>query len=139
MDQKTAQRLQSEMNEEVKRIQDAQKRLSSLLSQRAKLLAQQNENEMVEKELRATDGDGESECAVWKLVGPVLVKVEADEARSNVASRLKWFKEEMSAATAPPLHCAILSAIPSRTSRATLRESATDCQCASSVWCARAV
>ena len=99
MDQQTAQRLQSEMNDEVKRIQDASKRLSSLLSQRAKLLAQQNENEMVEKELRQGGGD-EEEAAVWKLVGPVLVKVEADEARSNVASRLKWFKEEMSQHTA---------------------------------------
>ena len=97
MDQKTAQRLQSEMNEEVKRIQDASKRLSSLVSQRAKLLAQQNENEMVEKELQSSgDGDEEGQAAVWKLVGPVLVKVEVDEARSNVASRLKWFKEEMS-------------------------------------------
>lgn len=84
------------MNDEVKKIQDASKRLSSLLSQRAKLLAQQNENEMVEKELRVSDGEEEGEAAVWKLVGPVLVKVEVDEARSNVASRLKWFKEEMS-------------------------------------------
>ena len=82
------------MNDEVKKIQHTQKRLSSLLSQRAKLLAQQNENEMVESEL--STGGGEGEAAVWKLVGPVLVKVEVEEARSNVASRLKWFKEEMS-------------------------------------------
>ena len=105
MDQKTAQRLQSEMNDEVKRIQDSSKRLSSLLSQRAKLLAQQNENEMVEKELQAGGADEEEgEAAVWKLVGPVLVKVDVDEARSNVASRLKWFKEEMSQQHYTALH-----------------------------------
>ena len=86
MDQKTAQRLQGEMNDEVKKIQDSQKRLSSLLSQRGKLLAQQNENEMVEKELAVGRGGDveEGEAVVWKLVGPVLVKVEVEEARSNV-------------------------------------------------------
>ena len=90
------------MQEEVRRIQDAVKKLNGVVAQRSKLLTQQHENEMVDKELADVkeegrgggdddeEGEGDGGCAVWKLVGPVLVKVDADEARTNVRSRLKW-------------------------------------------------
>ena len=91
MDPKTAQRLQSEMNDHVKTLQSCQTRMSSLITQRAKLLSQQHENEMVQQEfthLRPNDN-------VYKLVGPVLIKQDIDEAKANVQNRLKFFKAEM--------------------------------------------
>jgi len=92
MDAASAGRLQIEMQDEMRRLSDVGRKLNSLLLQRQKLLTQQNENEMVEKELTGLrDEDG----VVWKLVGPVLLKVDVDEAKANVSSRIKWFKDEI--------------------------------------------
>lgn len=92
MDQKAALRLQNELQAEIKKYEETRAKLNTLLSSRAKLLAQQHENEMVKTEL---DGLEEDEGVVYKLIGPVLVKVETEEAKNNVTSRLKWFTQEM--------------------------------------------
>ena len=92
MDQKTALKYQSEVQDEIKKYEDTRKKLSSLITSRQKLLAQQHENQMVKVELDALEGD---EGVVYKLIGPVLVKVEVEEAKNNVNSRLKWFTQEM--------------------------------------------
>jgi chaperonin cofactor prefoldin len=111
MDPKVAARVQQEMSDESKRMAEAGKKLQSLLSQRQKLLTQQSENEMVETELRSLQQAGGEEGKagqLWKLVGPVLVKVELDEAQANVKGRSQFFKDEMSEA-AP--HCAHTDAL----------------------------
>ena len=100
MDPKAAARLQQEMSDESRRMTESGKKLQLLLTQRQKLLTQQSENEMVETELRSLqqqqeDGEGKA-GQLWKLVGPVLVKVELDEAQANVKGRSKFFKDEMS-------------------------------------------
>ena len=59
---------------------------------RQKLLGQQNENEMVMKELEIL----EDEAAVYKQVGPILVRQDLVEARSNVGNRLDFIKKEIS-------------------------------------------
>lgn len=57
----------------------------------AKLAQQENENELVLNELKLIADDS----AVYKLVGPVLIKQDLDEARSNVEKRLQFIGDEM--------------------------------------------
>ena len=59
--------------------------------QYSKLLGQYNENDMVLKELNMLDDDS----TVYKLVGPVLLTQDLDEARSNVEKRLQYIGDEM--------------------------------------------
>lgn len=37
----------------------------------------------------------EDDAVLYKLVGPVMIKQELDEAKSNVDNRLKYFKGEL--------------------------------------------
>ncbi|KAF1784975.1 Prefoldin [Phytophthora cactorum] len=53
---------------------------------------QANENDMVKKELDLLD----DEAKVYKLVGPVLLKQDVDEAKSNVNKRLEFINNELS-------------------------------------------
>ena len=56
------------------------------------LLAQQNENEMVQQELLLLkDGD-----QVYKMVGPVLLKNDLDDAKLTVSKRLEFIIGERS-------------------------------------------
>jgi prefoldin beta subunit len=59
--------------------------------QYSKLLGQYNENDMVLKELNMLEDDS----TVYKLVGPVLLTQDLDEARSNVEKRLQYIGDEM--------------------------------------------
>jgi prefoldin beta subunit len=62
--------------------------LATLRNQRA---TQQNENEMVHKELEISKTDAE----IFKLIGPALVKQSRDEAISDVKKRIDFIKAEM--------------------------------------------
>ncbi|KAK9861460.1 hypothetical protein WJX84_009859 [Apatococcus fuscideae] len=55
-------------------------------------IQQQNENQMVLKELETLEDDN----GVYKLVGPVLIKQDLVEARSNVKKRLELISGELS-------------------------------------------
>ncbi len=50
-----------------------------------------NENEMVLKEICLV----EEEDNIYKLVGPILVKTEIDEAKMNLEKRIGFIKDEM--------------------------------------------
>lgn len=91
MDRATAMKFNSEMNEHFTAIQEAQKKLNGLVAQRAKILAQHNENDMVAKELEVMEDDQ----PIYKLLGPVLIKQDLGEAKMNVANRLKFFQSEI--------------------------------------------
>lgn len=52
-----------------------------------------SENEMVMQELNLL-GDGEG-ATVYKLVGPVLAKLDLGEAKSNVKTRLDYISKEI--------------------------------------------
>ncbi len=93
MDPSVASRYQSELNGELAIVQSTTRSLGGLLGQRGKLLAQLQENEMVAKELSVLSGS--SDPVLFKLVGPVLVKQEFDEAKMNVNNRIKFFKSEI--------------------------------------------
>merc|ERR1712151_190007 len=50
-----------------------------------------NENEMVLKEIGLVD----EEDTIYKLVGPILVKTELDEAKMNLEKRVGFIKDEI--------------------------------------------
>mmetsp|Transcript_2135 Transcript_2135/g.3065 ORF Transcript_2135/g.3065 Transcript_2135/m.3065 type:complete len:139 (-) Transcript_2135:2705-3121(-) len=55
------------------------------------LMAQQNENEMVQQELQLLKDDSH----VYKMVGPVLLKNELEEAKLTVSKRLEFIVSEL--------------------------------------------
>jgi prefoldin beta subunit len=54
------------------------------------LLQQQHENEMVKQELDLLDDS----CNVYKMVGPVLLKNDLDDAKQTVEKRLEYITGE---------------------------------------------
>lgn len=64
---------------------------SKMVNTLSKLGSQHNENDMVLKELELVDEDAK----VFKLIGPVLIKQDLDEAKANVEKRLQYIQDEM--------------------------------------------
>ena len=91
MDPKLAHNLQKQLQDEVKELNSISKQLNALVVPRSKILSQYQENDMVKKELEILDDDAE----VYKLIGPVLVKQEVDDAKKNVDRRLEYLKQEL--------------------------------------------
>ncbi len=59
--------------------------------QKNQLIAQMNENDLVYKELEIVADDD----AVFKLVGPVLVKQDTEEAKASVKTRTDMIKKQV--------------------------------------------
>lgn len=65
--------------------------LETLIDGRQKLEAQQQENKGVQGEFASLDDDAN----IFKLVGPVLLKQDRNEARMAVNGRLEFIEKEM--------------------------------------------
>lgn len=65
--------------------------LQKLISTRQQLDAQLNENKVVQEELDIIEPDGN----VYKLIGPVLVKQDLEEAKQNVGKRIEYITAEL--------------------------------------------
>ncbi|KAL0565404.1 Prefoldin subunit 6 [Marasmius crinis-equi] len=72
-------------------FQKLQADLSNAVEARQRLDAQLSENEMVKKEFALLKPENE----VYKQIGPVLVKQEQAEAKSNVDTRLEFIRGEI--------------------------------------------
>ncbi|TFY72330.1 hypothetical protein EVG20_g643 [Dentipellis fragilis] len=72
-------------------FQKIQTELSGAVEARQRLDAQLSENEMVKKEFNQLTPNN----TVYKMVGPVLVKQEQNEAKSNVDKRLDFIRSEI--------------------------------------------
>ncbi|KAL6770695.1 PFD6 [Auxenochlorella protothecoides x Auxenochlorella symbiontica] len=83
--------LQRELREEADAFQAIQQDVNKNHNARQQFLQQQNENEMVFKELEISGEEG----AVYKLIGPALVRQDALEARANVKKRLEFIASEL--------------------------------------------
>ncbi|GCB67492.1 hypothetical protein scyTo_0012151 [Scyliorhinus torazame] len=86
-----AELLQRKLQAEVEKYQSVQKDLSKCLSARQELEARVTENTIVKEELDLL----ESTNSVFKLIGPVLVKQDLEEAKSTVAKRLEYINGEI--------------------------------------------
>ena len=80
--------------EEVKKLRVIQRELTEVAQQRQQLMSQKSENELVLRELRLVSA--EEGKAVYKLVGPVLVRQSKEEAVETVTHRLEFIGKQLS-------------------------------------------
>jgi prefoldin beta subunit len=89
------------MDAEIKLMQEIQQDLQRTQASRSKLLVQLQENELVLVELNQVKADAKSaggpaaHGSVYKLVGPLLVRQDLDEAKSNVNKRIDFIRAEL--------------------------------------------
>ena len=83
--------LQKQFQESAESLQTVQKEYSKTLADRQTLDSQLNENRQVKEELDITT-DGVS---VFKLIGPVLIKQDLEEAKGNVEKRIDYISGEL--------------------------------------------
>ena len=86
-----AEDLHKKLQQEVENFQALQKQYQKTLSIRQQLGGQVFENETVKGELDLVKKDQE----VYKLIGPVLIKQDIEEALQNVNKRLDYIKGEL--------------------------------------------
>jgi len=85
----------SAVDAEVAKYRETQESIQQLRSSLQHVLSQLAENEMVLSELELLEGDDE-ESTVYKMVGPVLIKQDLDEAVQTVKKRLEFINGEKS-------------------------------------------
>ncbi|KAF7227806.1 prefoldin subunit 6 [Nothobranchius furzeri] len=83
--------IQKKLKAEVEKYAQMQKDVSKNMSARQKLETQLTENNIVKEELDLLD----SSNTIYKLIGPVLVKQDLDEAKATVAKRLEYINGEV--------------------------------------------
>ena len=76
---------------EVAKFRELQSEISELRSSQQTLVGQQNENEMVKQELDLLDDSS----TVYKMVGPILMENDLDDAKQTVEKRLEYIAGEM--------------------------------------------
>lgn len=84
-----------QVDADMARYRQLQEEVQALATQRQHFTQQSNENNMVKKELDLLGDDAK----VFKLVGPVLLKQDVAEAKSNVNKRLEFINNELSKVT----------------------------------------
>lgn len=72
-------------------LQQIQRSLQDLVQKRTKLETQYQENKIVKEEFETLKSDSN----VYKLMGPVLLKQDKDEAEDNVNKRLEFITTEI--------------------------------------------
>ncbi|KAL0951353.1 hypothetical protein HGRIS_008057 [Hohenbuehelia grisea] len=83
--------LQAQLQVASTEFQKLQAEMSNAVDARQRLGSQLTENEMVKKEFERLT----PENIVYKQIGPVLVKQDQSEAKSNVETRLEFIKGEI--------------------------------------------
>ncbi|XP_070818891.1 prefoldin subunit 6 [Chaetodon trifascialis] len=86
-----AEAIQRKLKAEVEKYTLIQKDIGKSMSARQKLETQLTENTIVKEELDLLD----STNTVYKLIGPVLVKQDLDEAKATVTKRLEYINGEI--------------------------------------------
>ena len=81
-----------EVEEKLKEYKVIEGEVQELSSKKQAILAQLNENTLVQGELNMVM---EEDPKVYKLVGPLLVRVDHEEAKQNVKKRLDFIEGEV--------------------------------------------
>ncbi|XP_046996957.1 prefoldin subunit 6 [Schistocerca americana] len=84
-------KIQEEIQRKLDEYKTVQKDFHKAVSQRSQLEGQLNENTAVKTELDLLKKDAE----VYKMIGPVLVKQDLEEAKQNVAKRMDYIRGEL--------------------------------------------
>ncbi|PIK41011.1 hypothetical protein BSL78_22137 [Apostichopus japonicus] len=83
--------MQKKFQDEVEKYQLAEKEFQKAMAARKQLDAQLNENTMVKDELDLLG----TESKVFKMMGPVLVQQDLEEAKQNVNKRIAYIDGEL--------------------------------------------
>lgn len=86
-----AEEIQKKLQKELDAFKGVQKDFNKAINQRKLLDGQLNENKAVKDELELIKKDAQ----VYKLIGPVLVKQDLEEARQNVTKRMEYISKEL--------------------------------------------
>ncbi|KAM8847966.1 prefoldin subunit 6 [Synchiropus picturatus] len=86
-----AEAIQKKLKAEVEKYTLTQRDVKKSMAVRQKLEAQLADNNIVREELELVDGSN----TVFKLIGPVLVKQDLEEAKATVAKRLEYISGEI--------------------------------------------
>eukprot|EP00172_Hildenbrandia_rubra_P000968 Plantae.Rhodophyta-Hildenbrandia_rubra.ctg15568.p1 GENE.Plantae.Rhodophyta-Hildenbrandia_rubra.ctg15568~~Plantae.Rhodophyta-Hildenbrandia_rubra.ctg15568.p1 ORF type:complete len:130 (-),score=36.40 Plantae.Rhodophyta-Hildenbrandia_rubra.ctg15568:312-701(-) len=81
----------AKMDSLVEELKTIQRDIGKAVNDGSSLNAQLTENTLVKKELSLLEDDGK----VYKMVGPVLIKQDLNEARSNVDKRIEFITTEI--------------------------------------------
>lgn len=84
-------KLKAEFDEQVDKIGKLEKERANYLINRRQLESQLTENKMVKDEFERL----ESDTGVFKLVGPVLVKQDLNEAKEVINKRIEYIGTQM--------------------------------------------
>jgi len=76
---------------QIQQFRQIQEEIQKLRTDQQLLMQQQSENEMVKQELVLLDDSAQ----VYKMVGPVLMKNETEDAKQTVESRLELITSEL--------------------------------------------
>ncbi|KAG0223948.1 hypothetical protein BGW42_005437 [Actinomortierella wolfii] len=87
----TAAALQKKLETESIAYQNIQKEFAKAVESRQKLDSQLQENKLVQEEFAQLKDDAN----IYKLIGPVLVKQDKSEARTNVDKRIDFIQAEI--------------------------------------------
>ena len=86
-----AEEIQKKFEKELELYNSVRKELKKAVSLKQQLDGQLNENMAVKEELLLLKKDSE----VYKLIGPVLVKQELEDAKQNVIKRMEYINKEI--------------------------------------------
>ncbi|XP_012259098.2 prefoldin subunit 6 [Athalia rosae] len=86
-----ADEIQKKLQAELEKFKLVEKDFHKALAQRQQLDGQLNENTAVKQELDLLKSGND----VFKLIGPVLVKQDLDEAKQNVVKRMEYISAEL--------------------------------------------
>lgn len=83
--------LAAAVDAKISQYRQLQEEIQNLQTDRQVLMQQQNENEMVKQELALLDDTSQ----VYKMIGPILLKNDTDDAKQTVNQRLELITGEM--------------------------------------------
>jgi len=81
-------------NQIVAEINENRSKLQTQYDLLRQLTAQKSENESVKKDFESLEENG----VIWKLVGPVMVKQDREEAKANVDKRIEFIAGDVTKA-----------------------------------------
>jgi prefoldin beta subunit len=87
--------LASAVDAEVAKFRELQEIIQKVRNDYQVVLGQMTENEMVQEELKLVGQEsGDGDPVVYKMVGPVLIKQELEDATQTVQKRLEFIQQE---------------------------------------------
>eukprot|EP00397_Hematodinium_sp_SG-2012_P066599 GEMP01100357.1.p1 GENE.GEMP01100357.1~~GEMP01100357.1.p1 ORF type:complete len:128 (+),score=34.51 GEMP01100357.1:25-384(+) len=81
----------AKLEDKIAEFKSTQSNLQQNYKARSQLVSQQQENSLVRTEFEKLEED----AIVYKLVGPVLVKQDVDDAKVNVDKRIEYITNEL--------------------------------------------